>query len=204
MSHALARSALRFGIARFFLGLGEAGNFPAAIKTVADWFPRSERSLATGIFNSGANLGAMVAPAVIPWVAVRFGWRAAFLATGVLSATWIVWWYRNYRRPTDHPTLTGEELRHIYEDAAEQMGPRIPWLRLLRLRQTLAFAAAKVPYRSDLVVFTFSGCRVSSIQSSIWGCRTWALRSSSCTTCPLWAASAADGCRVCSSDSACR
>jgi ACS family hexuronate transporter-like MFS transporter len=130
MGHALANSAFEFGIARFCLGLGESGNFPAAIKTVAEWFPQRERSLATGIFNSGANVGAVLAPLMVPWVAVHYSWRAAFLVTGVFSLIWIVWWYRNYRKPADHPTLTGAELRHIYEEAAAQLGPRVPWLRL--------------------------------------------------------------------------
>ncbi len=143
MAHALARSALGFGVARFFLGLGEAGNFPAAIKIVAEWFPQSERSLATGIFNSGANVGAIVAPALIPWITLHFGWRAAFLATGLFSATWIFWWYLNYRKPSEHPTLTGAELRHIYQQAAAQMGPQIPWLKLLTYKQTWAFAISK-------------------------------------------------------------
>jgi ACS family hexuronate transporter-like MFS transporter len=143
MAHALVRSALGFGIARFFLGLGEAGNFPAAIKTVADWFPQRERSLATGIFNSGANLGAVLAPALVPWVTLRFGWRAAFLSTGLFSMSWIVWWYWKYRTPQDHPTLTGEELRYIYERAAEQMGPQVRWAKLLTYRQTWAFVIAK-------------------------------------------------------------
>jgi MFS transporter, ACS family, hexuronate transporter len=143
MAHALARSALGFGIARFFLGLGEAGNFPAAIKTVADWFPQKERSLATGIFNSGANLGAIIAPVMIPWVTLRFGWRAAFLSTGLFSMAWIIWWFRTYRRPPEHPTLTGEELRHITQMAADQMAPPIPWSKLLTYRQTWAFVIAK-------------------------------------------------------------
>ena len=143
MGHALASSALEFGFARFFLGLGESGNFPAAIKTVAEWFPQRERSLATGIFNSGANVGAILAPLIVPWVALHYSWRAAFLVTGVFSMLWIFWWYRNYRKPADHPTLTGRELRHIYEEAAAQMGPHVPWLRLLSFRQTWAFAAGK-------------------------------------------------------------
>ena len=143
MGHALARSAFGFGVARCFLGLGESGNFPAAIKTVAEWFPQRERSLATGIFNSGANVGAMVAPLIVPWVTLHYGWRAAFLATGVFSAAWIFWWSRNYRKPADHPTLTSEELRHIYDEAAAQMGPQIPWLKLLTFRQTWGFAGAK-------------------------------------------------------------
>ena len=143
MGHALAGSALEFGIARFSLGLGESGNFPAAIKTVAEWFPQRERSLATGIFNSGANVGAILAPAIVPWVALHYSWRAAFLVTGTFSMIWIFWWYRNYRKPQDHPTLTGTELRHIYEEAALQMGPGVRWLRLLTFRQTWAFAVGK-------------------------------------------------------------
>ena len=143
MGHALARTAFGFGVARFFLGLGESGNFPAAIKTVADWFPQRERSLATGIFNSGANLGAIIAPLLIPWVTIHFGWRAAFLSTGIFSMFWIVWWYATYRMPDEHPTLSGEELRHIYEQAAEQMGPQPRWAQLLGFRQTWGFALAK-------------------------------------------------------------
>lgn len=143
MGHALANSALEFGIARFFLGLGESGNFPAAIKTVAEWFPQRERSLATGIFNSGTNVGAVLAPLIVPWVALHYSWRAAFLITGGFSMLWMFWWYRNYRKPADHPTVTGAELRHIYQEAAAQMGPNIPWLRLLGYRQTWAFAMGK-------------------------------------------------------------
>jgi MFS transporter, ACS family, hexuronate transporter len=143
MGHALANTVLEFGFARFFLGLGESGNFPAAIKTVAEWFPQNERSLATGIFNSGANVGAILAPAIVPWVTLRWGWHAAFLTTGLFSVLWILWWFRNYRRPTNHPTLTARELRHIYQDAAEDLGPSVPWRRLLRCRQTWAYSAAK-------------------------------------------------------------
>jgi len=143
MGHALANTAFEFGIARACLGLGEAGNFPAAIKTVAEWFPQKERSLATGIFNSGANVGAILAPLIVPWVTLHFGWRAAFLTTGFFSAIWIAWWWKNYRKPGEHPTLTGKELRHIYGEAAEQMGPSTPWLRLLGYRQTWGFSLAK-------------------------------------------------------------
>ncbi|MGA8043418.1 MAG: MFS transporter [Terracidiphilus sp.] len=143
MGHALANTVLEFGAARLCLGLGESGNFPAAIKTVAEWFPQSERSLATGIFNSGANLGAVLAPLLVPWVTLHYGWHAAFLITGTFSAIWILWWYRNYRKPTDHPTLTGAELRYIYQEAAGQMGPQVPWRRLLGLRQTWAFSLGK-------------------------------------------------------------
>ena len=97
MSHALVHSVLGFAVARFALGLGEAGNFPAAIKTVAEWFPRRERALATGIFNSGSNVGAIVAPLVVPWITLRFGWRWAFVFTGFLSAVWLISWLTIYR-----------------------------------------------------------------------------------------------------------
>jgi len=143
MGHALANTVLEFAVARFFLGLGESGNFPAAIKTVAEWFPQNERSLATGIFNSGANVGAILAPAIVPWVTLRYGWHAAFLTTGIFSLLWILWWFRYYRRPADHPTLTAVELRHIYQEAAEELGPSLPWRRLLGCRQTWAYSAAK-------------------------------------------------------------
>ena len=143
MGHSLANSAIEFGFARFCLGIGESGNFPAAIKTVAEWFPQRERSLATGIFNSGANVGAILAPLIVPWVTLRFGWHAAFLTTGAFSALWILWWFRFYRKPTDHPTLTENELRHIYQDAAADMRPAVPWGKLLVCRQTWAFSIAK-------------------------------------------------------------
>ena len=142
MGHALAASALGFGVARFFLGLGEAGSFPAAIKTTAEWFPQRERSFATGIFNSGANIGAILAPALIPWITLKFGWRAAFLATGIIGAIWIVWWLTDYRSPKDHPHVNPAELLHIQEDSAEPVA-QIPWKKLLAYKQTWAYASAK-------------------------------------------------------------
>ncbi|HEY6303857.1 MAG TPA: MFS transporter [Terriglobales bacterium] len=143
MGHALASTVVEFGFARFFLGLGESGNFPAAIKTVAEWFPQSERSLATGILNSGANVGAVLAPAIVPWVTLRLGWHAAFLTTGLFSLLWILWWYRNYRKRTDHPKLASTELRHICHEAAVDVGTSVTWRRLLGCRQTWAFSIAK-------------------------------------------------------------
>jgi ACS family hexuronate transporter-like MFS transporter len=143
MSHALVRTVLGFGIARFFLGLGESGNFPAAIKTVAEWFPRRERALATGIFNAGTNIGAIVAPLVVPWVAVSWGWPYAFLFTGVLSATWLVIWLRTYRTPAEHPGVSAQELAYIRSDPQEP-AQKVPWLSLLGYRQTWAFAVAKL------------------------------------------------------------
>ncbi len=142
MSHSLAATVVGFAIARFMLGLGEAGNFPAAIKTVAEWFPRKERAFATGIFNSGSNVGAIVAPLVVPIIAITWGWQAAFLCTGVLSATWLVLWWTIYRSPEQHPKVSAAELAYIRSDPPEQNTP-VPWLQLLQHRQTWAFVAAK-------------------------------------------------------------
>jgi ACS family hexuronate transporter-like MFS transporter len=142
MGHALARSIFGFGVARFMLGLGESGNFPAAIKTVTEWFPRKERALATGIFNSGTNFGALVAPLTVPWIAVHLGWRWAFLFTGIFSATWLVLWLMIYRKPQEHPRLSASELRYIQSDPLEPE-TKIPWLSLLPHRQTWAFVLGK-------------------------------------------------------------
>jgi len=141
-AHALARTPLGFGVARFALGIGEAGNFPAAIKTVAEWFPKKERALATGIFNSGANVGVVIVPLVVPWIVGRWGWQAAFLWTGIFSAIPIFFWIRIYRRPQDHPRLSASELRYIQSDPSEPT-VKIPWLRLLPHRQTWAFLIGK-------------------------------------------------------------
>lgn len=154
MAHSLVRSAFGFGVARFFLGLGESGNFPAAVKATAEWFPQKERSLATGIFNSGANLGAILAPATIPWITLHYGWRPAFLATGTFSLTWIVWWAWKYRRPQEQPRVSlaelalieGEEASQQVNESASQPGKMQPgssWASLLGYRQTWAFAVAK-------------------------------------------------------------
>ncbi len=142
MGHALARSAFGFGLARFALGLGEAGNFPAAIKTVAEWFPKRERALATGIFNSGSNVGAIVAPLVVPLIAVNYGWQWAFILTGALGFIWLAFWLVAYRRPEEHPKLSRAELAHIQSDPMEPT-TRIAWARLLPHRQTWAFALGK-------------------------------------------------------------
>jgi len=142
MSHALAAGVAGFVAARFALGLGEAGNFPAAIKAVAEWFPRRERALAAGIFNAGSNIGAIVAPMFVPVVATAWGWQDAFLCTGALSATWLVAWLLTYRTPHEQPALSAAELAHISSDPAEP-AVRVPWRQLLRHRQAWAFVAAK-------------------------------------------------------------
>ena len=141
-SHALARTPLGFGIARFFLGLGESGNFPAALNTIAEWFPRKERSLAAGIFNSGSNLGAILAPLLIPFIKVPLGWPYAFLATSLFGLPWLIVWLTFYRKPSEHSDLTPAELNFIQSDPIESAQP-MPLGRLLRYRQLWAFPVAK-------------------------------------------------------------
>jgi MFS transporter, ACS family, hexuronate transporter len=144
-SHALARTVLAFAVARFFLGLGEAGNFPAAVKTVAEWFPRRERAFATGLFNAGSNIGAVLAPLIVPIAASLFGLRSGFLLTSALSALWLLTWLLYYQPPERHPAVSAAELEYIRAGSEEASPPlkRIPWLSLLRHRQTWAFAAGK-------------------------------------------------------------
>ncbi len=143
MAHAVTRSALGFGAARFALGLGESANFPAAIKAIAEWFPKRERALATGIFNSGANIGAVVAPAAVPFITVTYGWQAAFIATGLLGFVWLIAWLLVYDRPETHGKLTAQELALIQSDQPDPPSGKIPWGSLLSYRQTWAFVAAK-------------------------------------------------------------
>jgi ACS family hexuronate transporter-like MFS transporter len=138
----LAGSVAGFSLARFALGLGEAGNFPASIKAVAEWFPRKERAFATGIFNSGTNVGALVAPLVVPWITLSWGWEWAFILTGGLGFLWLVAWWTMYRPPAEHPRVSPAELAYIESDPAEPVA-KIPWARLLRHRQTWAFAVGK-------------------------------------------------------------
>ena len=127
MSHALAGSAAQFAAARFALGIGEAANFPAAIKTVADWFPKRERSLATGIFNSGSNVGAIAAPLLVPFFAAHFGWRSAFLATGSLDLIRLVFWLCFFRSPREHCWLSPKELAVIESDSDQEPPRKVPY-----------------------------------------------------------------------------
>jgi ACS family hexuronate transporter-like MFS transporter len=140
--HGAMRSVTGFATARFLLGLGEAGNFPAAIKTVAEWFPRRERALAVGVFNAGCNIGAIVAPLTVPWIALHLGWPWAFYLTGAVGLLWLVFWLPGYHKPQDHPRLSPAELAYIQSDPADPVR-RVPWLSLLSYPQTWAFVAAK-------------------------------------------------------------
>lgn len=139
----LAGPAAGFALARFALGLGEAGNFPACIKTVAEWFPRRERAFATGLFNSGSNVGAIITPLTVPWIAAHWGWPWAFVTTGAIGLVWLVFWWPLYRPPGEHPRVTPAELALIRSDPPDPV-VRIPWRRLFPHRQTWAFALGKL------------------------------------------------------------
>jgi len=143
IGHALAKGPFGFGVARAFLGVSEAGNFPAAIKTVAEWFPKKERALATGIFNSGTNIGAIVAPIVVPWLAAKYGWQMAFIATGLVGFIWLIFWFIYYEVPEKQKRLTQPELAYIKSDQEEESKESVPWLKLLQYRQTWAFFIGK-------------------------------------------------------------
>jgi ACS family hexuronate transporter-like MFS transporter len=143
MSHAFARSVAGFSIARGALGLGESANFPASIKTVAEWFPKKERALATGIFNAGSNVGAIVAPLMVPFIALRWGWEWAFIVAGSLGFIWLIFWLAIYREPEEHPKLSRAELAFIRSDPAES-GGNVRWFRLLTYRQTWVFLLGKL------------------------------------------------------------
>jgi ACS family hexuronate transporter-like MFS transporter len=142
MGHAIAHSLTTFVIARSALGFGEAGVFPASIKCVAEWFPKKERALATGIFNAGTNIGAIITPLIVPWIAVHLGWQWAFLLTGALGFAWLILWLVIYRKPENHRGCTNSEREYIQSDPAAPSG-NIKWGILLRYRQTWAFAAGK-------------------------------------------------------------
>lgn len=151
--HALVNSVLGFGIARAVLGLGEAANFPAAVKTVAEWFPKKERALATGIFNSGSNIGAIVAPIIVVGITLNFSWKWAFIITGLLGFIWIIFWMILYRSPENHPKVSKRELAYILSDneplvdASKDPGTatetHLTWGRLFRHRETYAICLSR-------------------------------------------------------------
>ena len=153
MAHAGARSVLQFAVARFSLGVGEAGSFPASIKAVAEWFPKKERALATGIFNSGTNVGAIVTPLVVPWLTLRFGWQMAFIATGALGMLWIVAWLALYRRPEESSLVSPGELALIQSDQEQATVIAVPWRTMLKLRQAWAVGLGK--FFTDPIWFVY-------------------------------------------------
>jgi ACS family hexuronate transporter-like MFS transporter len=142
MAHAAAGSVFQFALARLSLGIGESGSFPASIKAVAEWFPKKERALATGIFNSGTNVGSIITPVLVPWITFRFGWRMAFMATGALGLIWIAAWLMLYRQPEESSLISPAELAYIQSDH-EPAAETVPWSVLLRFRQTWAVGLGK-------------------------------------------------------------
>ena len=149
IGHAFAGSILGFSIARAFLGITEAGNFPSAIKTVAEWFPKKERALATGIFNSGANIGAIIAPLTVPFIASELGWQWAFIITGTFGFVWLIFWLILYEIPARHAKINKLEFDYIHSDEEEKQTPdeeektKVSWVKLLGFKQTWAFVVGK-------------------------------------------------------------
>lgn len=149
IGHAFVRSTFGFGVARAFLGVTEAGNFPAAIKTVAEWFPKKERALATGIFNSGANIGAIIAPLTVPLIAQTMGWQWAFILTGAIGFLWLICWFIYYEIPAKQKRLSAGEFQYIHSDAESKVSDqaadtgKFSWTKLLKFRQTWAFVFGK-------------------------------------------------------------
>jgi MFS transporter, ACS family, hexuronate transporter len=148
VGHAFARSTVGFMVARGFLGVSESGNFPSALKTVAEWFPKKERAFATGLFNSGSNVGAIIAPLTVPAIALAWGWQWAFILTGTIGFLWLILWFIFYEIPKKQKKLGKEEFDYIHSDKDEQVDaqaidPKVSWLKLLSYRQTWAFVAGK-------------------------------------------------------------
>ena len=141
--HALATGVGSFAMARGALGIAEAVNFPAAVKTIAEWFPRSERALAAGVFNSGSNVGAILAPLVVPWLAVRYGWQSAFIVTGLIGLTWLFFWLTMYKPPAQHPRVSAEELAFIQSDGVVEPSPPLPWRTLVKRRDVITMCLMK-------------------------------------------------------------
>ncbi len=147
VAHAFATGTSGFAAARVFLGITEAGNFPAAIKATAEWFPKKERALATGIFNSGSNIGAIIAPLTVPLIAEKLGWQWAFIITGAIGFIWLILWFIYYEVPSKQQRLSQAEFDYIHSDKEEESAnistEKVSWLKLLQFRQTWAFAVGK-------------------------------------------------------------
>ena len=142
MAHGLATGITQFAMARFGLGIGESGNFPAGIRAVTDWFPQRERAFAIGLFNAGANVGAIITPLLVPWLVLMFDWRVAFYVTGVFGIVWLIAWWMIYRHPREHARISAGELAWIEQDPADPV-VALPWGRLVRVPETWAYALGK-------------------------------------------------------------
>ncbi|AUW57063.1 MFS transporter [Sphingobium sp. SCG-1] len=142
VAHGGVNSLMQFAAVRFGLGLGEAGNFPAGIKAVTEWFPQKERAFAIGLFNAGANVGAIITPLLVPWITVHYGWRMAFIITGIFGVLWLAAWLIVYRRPQDHKRVTPAEIAYIQQDPADPIVP-IGWRKIITVRENWAYAIGK-------------------------------------------------------------
>src|SRR3984893_9160500 len=143
IGHGFVHSITQFALMRFTLGLGESGSFPASLKSVSEWFPQKERALAVGVFNAGSNVGAIITPIVVPAITLAWGWRAAFVATGAVSFVWLIAWLAMYRSPGFHKKVTPGELAYIHSGEAPASGAAMSWLKLLKLKETWAYALGK-------------------------------------------------------------
>lgn len=152
MAHSMARSVFGLGIFRFFLGIGEAGNFPACVKTVAEWFPKKERSFATGVFNAGSNIGAILAPIFVSYFLLNYSWEYAFIVTGGLGFIWLIFWLRTYKSPEFHTTICKAELAHIQSDPKDPI-KKFSWGKLLKYKATWAFTLGK--FLTDPIWFIY-------------------------------------------------
>ena len=154
MAHAAARGVTSFAFFRFALGIGESANFPAAVKSVAEWFPKKERAFAAGLFNSGSTVGAILAPIIVSGITVTFGWQWAFIITGMLGFIWVVFWMALYHKPKDHPKISKEELEYIHQDDDGKTEEKsIRWIDLFKHKQTIAICSTR--FISDWVWWFF-------------------------------------------------
>jgi ACS family hexuronate transporter-like MFS transporter len=143
MLHAAVASVAAFAVARFGLGIGASANFPAAVKTIAEWFPKKERALATGIFNSGSNIGAILTPLIIPFIALKWGWQWGFIGAGMLGFVWLIFWMISYRKPEENKKLSNEELSFILQDEKEPETKKLPWKSIVSYKQTWGICLAR-------------------------------------------------------------
>lgn len=154
MAHAAARGVTSFAIARFALGIGESANFPAAVKSVAEWFPKKERAFAAGLFNSGSTVGAITAPIIVSGITLAMGWQWAFIITGALGFIWVVFWLAWYQSPEKHPKISRQELEYIYQDEEENTNEKsLKWSSLFKYKQTFAICSTR--FISDWVWWFF-------------------------------------------------
>jgi len=153
MAHAAASSVTGFAFFRFALGIGESANFPAAVKSIAEWFPKKERAFAAGLFNSGSTVGAILAPIMVSVITVKFGWQWAFIVTGALGFIWLIFWLTYYQIPTKHPKVSIEEIEYINQDEEEKNEKPIRWIDLFKHKQTIAICSTR--FISDWVWWFF-------------------------------------------------